>query len=337
MPESATAPQVTTGRAAIWRLLRLALGLGLLIWLVARIGLPELLGTLRAVRLIYPLMSVGLTAAIAALGVVRWRGLLTTQPGVGWRKLTGSYLVAAFFAQFLPAPTLGGDVVRVVDYSRTGGHAGRTAASVLAERGLGLLALLGLGLIAAALEPGVRSHTRLLALEAVLFVGVLGVLLLLLNRRAGEWALAWLRPLSRWPRIYGGLADMLATASAYRERPRRLAVAFGLSVAIQPLTILDFYIRALAFGAEVTLAQMAVAGPTLVVLAMIPLSPAAIGLQEGAYTIVLAAMGVSSSQAVSMSLLARLSAGCLALIGGLIYALRGGRRALPEDSVGQPD
>jgi hypothetical protein len=45
MPESATGPQVTTGRAAIWRLLRLALGLGLLIWLVARIGLPELLGT----------------------------------------------------------------------------------------------------------------------------------------------------------------------------------------------------------------------------------------------------------------------------------------------------
>jgi uncharacterized protein (TIRG00374 family) len=337
MPERTTGSLAVQGRAAIWRLLRLALGLGLLIWLVAKIGLPELLGTLRAVRPIYPLMSVGLTAAIAALGVVRWRGLLTTQPGVGWRKLTGSYLVAAFFAQFLPAPTLGGDVVRVVDYSRAGGRVGRTAASVLIERGLGLLTLLGLGLTAAALEPSVRSHTRLLVLEAALFAGVAGMLLLLLNRRTGERALAWLRPLSRWPRIYGGLADMLATASAYREHPRRLAVAFGLSVAIQPLTILDFYVRALAFDAEVTLAQMAVAGPTLVVLAMIPLSPAAIGLQEGAYTIVLAAMGVSASQAISMSLLARLSAGLLALTGGLIYALRGGRRALPGSDVGQPD
>ncbi len=78
----------------------------------------------------------------------RW-GLLLGAQGVEVpaRTLTGSFLVATFFNNFLPS-NIGGDVIRIADTARPAGSKTLATTVVLVDRGIGLLGLVLLAAVA---------------------------------------------------------------------------------------------------------------------------------------------------------------------------------------------
>src|SRR5688500_13251004 len=112
-----------------------------------------------------------LYGVIIAISIWRWKLLLHTQ---GYRAtmthLSGSYLVATFFNNFLPS-NIGGDVIRVRDSSRLTGSTTTSVAVVIIDRmlGFGALCVLAVGAYVAG-GPAVRSLAG--ALPALVGLGV---------------------------------------------------------------------------------------------------------------------------------------------------------------------
>ena len=92
--------------------------------------------------------ALGLYLLMVLASAWRW-GLLLDAQGVPVpaRTLTGSFLVATFFNNFLPS-NIGGDVIRIADTARPAGSKTLAATVVLVDRGIGLLGLVLLAAVA---------------------------------------------------------------------------------------------------------------------------------------------------------------------------------------------
>ncbi|MBA2565416.1 MAG: flippase-like domain-containing protein, partial [Gemmatimonadetes bacterium] len=136
-----------TGPAAlIRRALRIALGVGLLGALLLFVDPGETLRMLRRADPGFLVVALLLAALAFLLSVERWRVLLAGQNvHLPFPTLSGVLLVSTFFNTFLPGGGLGADVIRVHEVRRRTANLVGAAASVLADRFAGLLALLALG------------------------------------------------------------------------------------------------------------------------------------------------------------------------------------------------
>lgn len=154
-----------------------------------------------------------------ALSTLKWRMLLAAD-GIRQRfsSLFASYWIGSFFNVFLPS-TIGGDAYRIADVGRRSARTARTAASVMADRLSGFLALALYGLC---LFPSFRrtysADPRLLLLPAAAMAGLLLLGFIL-------WEGAWLRRSARHlpaairpqaERVLGALLDSIRATTGRR-------------------------------------------------------------------------------------------------------------------------
>ena len=116
--------------------------LGLLVWLLSRLDLPELLKLASGVPIGVLSLSIVLLTTRVFAHTFRWRSLLKGQLiDVPYRELLGLQYGSFFASNFLPT-TVGGDVIRLVGIlgkttNRVGG-----AASIVVDRAMGVFAML---------------------------------------------------------------------------------------------------------------------------------------------------------------------------------------------------
>ena len=116
----------------------------------------------------------------------------------------------------------------------------------------------------------------------------------------------------------------LATAfSTYARDPRTLAVTFGLSVPAHFCIFLSFYFAARAFGVFPGIegmTQIMAVLPVILTIASLPISLSGMGVREGLFQKVLAALfGTQESLAVMISMTGFLMVVFWGLIGGCVY------------------
>ena len=141
----------------------------LLILLYRRVDLIALREQLRHAQPIWLALFFLLLAANTLISSLKWRLLLAAdnliQP-LG--RLFASHLTGSFFNLFLPS-TIGGDAYRIADIGRHTSGTARTAASILADRLTGFLALALYGLVFSFVSRGAipNWNDRFLLLPAV--------------------------------------------------------------------------------------------------------------------------------------------------------------------------
>jgi uncharacterized membrane protein YbhN (UPF0104 family) len=103
--------------------------------------------------------------------------------------------------------------------------------------------------------------------------------------------------------------------------PRAFAIPAGLSVLVQSLLILCFYI--LAWDLHIPLAAMdaAVLVPVIMLASALPISIAGWGAREGAAVVLMSQVNIAPSSAVSLSLLFGLINLVMSCFGGLVWLL----------------
>src|SRR5713226_5910123 len=109
----ADTPPVTQSRSKrLWRYLRLAVGLALLVLLVPTLANPAFWSTLKSVNLLLVFLSLLLSITSVASKAWRW-GIVMAWRGIRLSPgyLLFSYFIGMFFNNFLPSG-MGGDVVR---------------------------------------------------------------------------------------------------------------------------------------------------------------------------------------------------------------------------------
>ena len=283
-------------------LLRLAVSLALMAWILARTPFREVAAAVRGADPRFLLLALVVSPLGTLPSVLRWRLLIRAQGGdAPLPFLVRSFLTGIFFNNLLPS-TIGGDTVRAMDTARTGVGRAKGIAIVFVDRFVGLLALM---LFAAV---GLALSKRLLARVPDLYGWVLGGALLL----ALAAVLLFFTP--------GPLARLLA----FQGKGRALTRAFGWSLAMQGMVVLSWYLLARALHAPVPFAVFFLIVPLALFVMMLPVSINAIGVRENVWAFFLVALGAPAAMGVALAWLDYGLVLLQALAGGVVYAL--GRR-----------
>jgi len=232
------------------------------------------------------------------ISMLRWRDVCTALGlDISYSNALSLGFVGQMFNQILPT-NLGGDGVRILAMSRHGWRWTAAARTVLVDRAIGLLFIIGVAgvslLVALATgKPQIPQGALLFALVAALLTTI-AILIAFAAPHVERWQERYgaLRPLA-W-----GLTGMRTALSSQKWTPQILLK--GLLVHL--LLVQSFCFQAAALDIEITRELFMLV--TLIILASaFPLSFAGWGVREGAAVTALALMGVSTTDAVIISVL----------------------------------
>lgn len=301
---------------------KVAFGLGLLAVLVAQVEPDRILAVLRAVD--PALLTAGLLC-FASTALVRSVRLLAIAGGLlGIRDALWLAFVSMFLGNVLPS--VGSDAYVVSVLTRLSSF-GRATAIVLADRLLGLGALLLAALAAGLLDPSaaavllevpIRPPVTVPAWALALVGGVLAA--------AGAFV-CW-----RVPRLGERLRTFGRQVGGAAVGGRRLAAAGACAAAFQALRIAGFGWLLAACGEPLRVGAVVVLLAFTAVVSILPLSPGSVGVREGAMVLYASAAGVDPAAAAAAALLTRLVLWAQALVGGALFLA--GRAPAPAATRG---
>ena len=252
--------------------------------------------------------ALGLLALGFVIRVIRWQSLFPPA-----RRPAFSPVARALFAGYLAnnlLPVRAGEAVRVVALNRFAPvRVTTTTMTVLIERAYDVLSLIALLFVVAPWLPHLSwLHTAgFLAIGLLVVLAALGLVLARSRGRVLERAVTPLRKLRFLPQesldhapedVLDGLAGLL--------RPRMALVAFGWTTLSWLVLGLGYWLTMIAFDLNLR----PLSGLLVVIaigLAMIlPSSPAALGVFEGATVVVLGLYGIDDSKALAYALVLHL-------------------------------
>jgi uncharacterized protein (TIRG00374 family) len=263
-------------------------------------------------------------AAIAQLGskacwLFRWKELLDS---AGARRsvteLTRLVLSGLFFNNFLPS-SVGGDVARGVGLAALGVPRATAAASVLADRIIGVFSLaltaVAGAAIGAVLFPG-RGPWIAAGLVALVLAGIIRASFdsRVLARVGRSAALSGERgSTSR------SIRRVLDAGRFLAERGGTLRRAFALSLGLSVFSTIYHWAIGRSLDLPVPFAVYCVLVPAVMMFAAIPITLNGLGIREAGFVELLVAQGVSREEATVFAFLAFLGTLGFALAGGILF------------------
>lgn len=300
------------------------------------IGPRELWGTLTLVQplaLGWSLLFMGLTIF---LGVWRWRMVLRVQGlELSYGRALEISLVAQFFNAFLLGST-GGDVIKAYVTARETHHKKTEAVvAVMADRVLGLFAMLVFAgvmmLVNLRFLLGYRELSAVVWVVAAMLVGC-GVFLGLAFwgglSRAFPGFRGWLRRVPKGEAI----EQAIEAFRHFGRAPDFLVRALGVSVLLNLACVFQLMALGRGLGIEIPWPLWFVIVPTIICISALPITPSGLGVRENLYVLTLAgpALMVPATEALAVSLLAYFGFLVWSMIGGVVYVLVRERRHLDE-------
>lgn len=257
----------------------------------------DIAGVTESIRNVVPrLLLLGLVFQLLSTLLASWRWYLVMhQMGFGqnFPFYMRSYFKGTFFNQGLPT-SIGGDAIRVLDVARLGHRKREAFYGVAIDRGLGLVGLLLLNLLANALEPDLLPHGVFLTINTLVILGLVGFVVLYGLRRIDL--------LKRWQitRLFHHISRHLAQVlSDWRS----VGIQLSLSLAIHLFSIIAIFLIGRSVEMEFDLLTFAVIVPPVILLTLIPVSLAGWGVREGAMIGLFTLIGADKTVVLSMSIL----------------------------------
>jgi hypothetical protein len=298
-------------RFGAWGWLRVAVSLGLVVWIAREVDWVEFARTLRGTDLGYLTLSLAISPLLILISAWKWQLLLrarSSDPGL--KACFHLYMVGYLYNHVLPT-TVGGDVVRAFVLGKQTGRPATALASVFLERFTGLTALIAVALVAYPFELQALHRGPVVAAMAVVVLGYLVLLWAILDVRLLRLTQAWVRlPVVR------KLTKLHEAIDSYRGKRRVLLACMALSALFYVGAALNVLVTARAFRADLGPMPALLATPVILIVSMFPVSIGGLGLSEGAYVLALGAYGVSPAAGLSTALMMRLKGMLTGLAGG---------------------
>lgn len=310
---------------SIWSWVRLVMGIVGLFALFELVDMHKVGDTLAEANLVYFIPAWVLI--MASTGVKTWRWMLLLRKNhveTTFGRLFGTYLVGAFYSQFLPGSSAGGDAMRMAESSVDTGRAVDSVSSVLIERAIGLISVVTTAaLILLTVQPDGIPLEMSLLIYGLSAAGIIGLIIL----RFG-----WFVPtIVRWITHFkmGRFAHKVERLSDSLQgdlgQPRLLVQMVLLSLLANFFSMTSYYVTLLAVTEPVSYLGFISIVALISTLEIIPLTPGSLGIKEGAYVFFLGYLSVSEPNALSIGLLIRFVGWTQAVLGGLILLERGAR------------
>ena len=309
-------------KAAIW-IAKIVVSAVLLTLLFSRVDFPTLWAHARNASPAWLAASLGFSTVMLGISAWRW-GVLLESAGVPlpFRRLVTSFLVATFFNNFLPS-NIGGDVVRIADTARAAGSKTLAALVVLADRGIGLLALAlvaALGASVADQLPGTGIVGPSILWLA--FAAGLAATTLLVSRP--DFPLRLLRPMARLhPEWIGERLDQLeGLLGSLKRSPGALVQCFAGAIAVQMVLVAFYLSIARSLSVPIGFWQLALIVPMSFVAQMLPVSMNGLGVREATFAYYFTRMGLALEQALLVSFVGAAMMLVFSISGAAAYLAR---------------
>ena len=242
-------------------------------------------------RSAYFAAAVVLYLAGQAMVAWRWQSLAAIAKVHGRYREFVAYIYVGMFTNLFVPGLLGGDAARSVYLGRRQGRMGEAIASVVADRGVGLISLFWLAAIAAIFlnfAPLPRS-----VITPTVVVGALAMAGFLVAPLVARLIHLMPRPVRR----AGGLV------LPYLHNQAALIPAIGLSFVLQIELAFCQYLLAAGLGLGVPLSLFILCVPIANVFASLPLTLNGLGIRESAYLVLFGMAGMRKEDAIALGLL----------------------------------
>lgn len=281
-------------------ILKLLAGILLMTWVYRSSTVPIALMEISEIR--FSLVGVFFAIAVtnSFLSALKWWWTLRVDGvSMSLRKLFVSYLIGGFLNLFLPS-NIGGDSYRIASLGK--GRMLKSAASVVADRLSGLLALSTLGASFAFVSRDEFTHPLVVLMPGMLLIMLVVLVCALFFSGPTRWLLRALR-LDRLAPIRKLSDSLFASFASYRQSPRLLTGMLVISFAFQFFYIAAIYVLARALRIdEIPFGSYCVFVPVVAILEAIPVSFYGLGLRDAGYLAFFTEVGLNEPRAHAMSL-----------------------------------
>ncbi len=285
--------------------LKIIFSVALLAFLLHMAGIENTFVRLRQANPLYLPVCAGFYFAAQAVSAYRWQFLSAALDfHLRFWEMYEYYLIGMFFNMFLPG-AIGGDAVRMYYLARRCGRRKREALlTLLAERGVGLVALLLLTSVVC-LTPSILAINLAVPLHVPgLPVMAVDVRLLLLGLSLfmllGYGVLHWL-PLERLAQRFSPLA-LVEQGGVYWRHPLLLLRSVVMSLGVHALMVGIHWLITLALGVHVPVLYLIVVYGVVSLASVLPISANGFGVREGIYWLFLTRIGLSGETALAFAL-----------------------------------
>jgi len=307
--------------AGPWRFgMKLLISLGLLAFLLSRTDLQAIGALFRSLRLPLLVLSLLLYILTQILSSLRWRCLLQAeQINLSFWKLILLYFEGMFFNLMLPT-LIGGDVVRGYHVFRLTRRHEASLASILVERLSGYVAMIMIACIALIPAYPYLHDPAVVWLTAASAAALIGVIAGLLSDQVQTLFFRLLNT-AGLTRFHETLHGLYEAVQRYWRHRRALLLAVGLSLILQSLGIIIFYLISRSLNFLVPLRYFFLFVPLITVVSMLPISVAGLGVREASSVYFFAKVGLDSASAMSLSLLWFAVTALSSSLGGIVFLI----------------
>jgi uncharacterized membrane protein YbhN (UPF0104 family) len=303
------------------QVIKIVISLVLMGFLLHYIGIENTLARLSKANLWYVPVGIGLYLLAQVISSYRWQFL--SEPlgfKLSLREFYDYYLIGMFFSLFLPG-SIGGDAVRMFYLSKNTNRKKREALlTLLAERGVGLIALLVLT-STVCLTPMVERVSLVLPLHLPLLplfhLDLRLILLGLSSLFLLGYLFLWLIPLDRLAARIPQLA-LLQQAKVYWANIGLLVKSVAISIFVHGLMVVMHLLIAQALHVHVDVLYITVVYGIVSLASVLPIAFAGYGVREGMYLLLLTKIGMSPETALAFAFYWDIISTCMSLLGGLI-------------------
>lgn len=300
-----------------------AVSAGLLAYLVATVPMQEVAEALLGAQ--PPWVIGGLAAVLAAqlIGALQMRLILVSQ-GVAFSvwQVAGINVIASFYGLFLPG-SLAGGLIRWHHFSRPEGKRGPVLAAMMFSRGVEIVTMLGFGVVFWSLSATEGSPAPVILILAFALMALVSSILFLVSRAQHALLAATLPRLPLPRRLRDGLFEVSACLAEFGRHGRRLHFRFiSLCIVRNAFAVAAFVCFARAVGISANFADLGWVRSAIDLLLILPISIAGVGVRDASLVALLSPLGVSSSMALAFSFSLLGVTLLIAIIGGLVEALR---------------
>lgn len=308
--------------------LRLLITAVLLLYVLQKVGVfdtekrTELFELLRSVSVPLLFLSFFVSFLLNLSSAYKWYLLLRSRAiKVSFIRAWGIYMVGIFFSLFLPT-SMGGDLIRIHELGKITGKRAEAAASVFIERFSGMVILFLLTIVALFMQRQLLSVAWMTLSLIVAVVASVGIIWVIIDERPYHFIRnIFYGRISLLDKILAKLDKLHAAVIEYRDDRMALFIALLNTLLFYLLAVLNVYVTALAFSADVQFFQILIAVPLIMFIMNLPISIGGIGLMEFAFVFIFDISGYSSALALSTALLMRVKIFFDAGLGGIIYPL----------------
>lgn len=235
------------------------------------------------------------------------------------KRVIISFCGGIFFNLFLPS-SIGGDLARSIDLARHTQKTKEVVATVLLDRLSGYVGLAIVVLISVFLGWNLVEDNPVIQISlAVIILTLVFILLALFNKFLHAKINALLN-FGEAGRFRQAISALLQEMHYFRKEKKVLFGNIFLSVLIQAIGPLAFYITALSLGSSnINGVYFFVLVPIVGAVTMLPISMGGFGVREGMTVFLFLKTGMDEKSCLAMSLLNSCFLLIYGVIGGLIY------------------